>query len=192
MSEEQLKFDCIEFQPDTEKLKCLNDSWTFKEQQSNPDDDKKVTMFIPNVNFMAKRSELNFYLSEEGKPPKDAKSMSGDQNFKYVGLLIPCLNTGPEFNDKHQVVPTEEVINILQTYDAGKGDDLLYFSDLEDFSDEQLLALIAKYDERKEYQTPNASDLLNAFGLHAKFVYGKRIIDIKDDDDFKQRLRKGL
>ena len=77
----------------------MNDSWTFKDVPSNIDDDKKVTMFIPNVNFMAKRSELNYYLSEEGKPPAVAKSMTGDDNFKYVGLLIPCLNTGPELND---------------------------------------------------------------------------------------------
>ena len=118
--------------------------------------------------------------------------MTGDDNFKYVGLLIPCLNTGPEFNDKHNVIPTYEVFKVLQTYEAGKGDDLLYFGDLEEFSDDELLKLIEKYDKRKEYQTPNASDLLNAFGLHAKYIYGKRIIELKEDDDFKTRLKRGL
>ena len=98
--EEQSSVDS-KFSPDTDKIKCLNDSWTFKDAPSNLDDDKKVTMFIPNVNFMAKKSELNWYLSDEGKPPPGAKSMSFDDNFKYVGLLIPCLNTGPEFNDNH-------------------------------------------------------------------------------------------
>ena len=66
ISQDMFRIDCEEFQPNTETLKCLDDSWTFKEVPSNPDDDKKVTMFIPNVNFMARRSELNYYLSDEG------------------------------------------------------------------------------------------------------------------------------